>query len=364
MHSGGSNRFVVWDDRRGPNFVRGLCVFVYASGERTWFVRVPAPNTRARYRYVRLGYVDQVNAERARAMATKAWDDVRLQRPVRVTDAPMTVSEACKRFLAEYRTKGKGRAIAESAAWQANLRRLRDAIGSRALESVVGADLQKIANRLTAATGRVCRSNWSCLWEHAQSERWIPADLPNPARRVTTRHLVVTVGKRKKYLRAEQIHACIAAASGRGILPHYIRVLALTGHRPGELLRARWEDVTDGRVTVIETKKERTITLPPVSSPELRAALEDLRAVTGRMGGLFGPHTDPQRADKQYRALAARWDRLVDKRPELAGINLSHFRSTVATEAYREAHAVALAAAQHRLQHMDDYVTEENYVVM
>lgn len=354
----------MWDERTGPNFVRGLCVWLYPSGERTWFVRVAAPQTRSRYRYVRLGHVDQVTAEQARAMATKAWDDVRLQRPVRVSDAPMTVAQACKRFLADYRTKGKGRAIAESAAWQANLRRLCEAMGSRSLESVVGADLQKIANRLTAATGRVCRSNWSCLWEYAQSERWIPADLPNPARRVTTRHLIATVGKRKKCLSAKQIDACIAAASGRGLLPHYIRVLALTGHRPGELLRARWEDVTDGRVTVTETKKERTITLPPVSTPELRAALEDLRTVTGRMGGLFGPHTDLQRADKQYRALAAQWERLIDRRPELASINLSHFRSTVATEAYREAHAVALAAAQHRLQHMDDGVTEKNYVVM
>lgn len=361
-------KHIVWDDRSGPSFVRGFCVMLFRGGEKTYYVRLPAPELKSRYRYVRLGFTDQITCKDARELALQSWTEHRTGQAVTATkkDEAITVAEACDRFLEEYRTKGKGRRVSESAAWKANMRRLKEALPGRTLDSIGAADMQRIADGLTQATARVCKSNWSCLFDHAMAERWIETRA-NPCQRVTVQACKVTKGKRKKCLSSDQIQDAIKAADGATspVLGLYVRLLALTGHRPGELLRARWADHGDdaGSVLVQETKKGRPIQLPPVADDRITEILSQLRQLTGESEGLFGTPCDTKSTDKAYRKLAAQWKRQAEKVESLQGIKLSHFRSTAASKAYQEAHAQALAIAAERLQHRDSRVTEGSYIV-
>jgi integrase len=363
--AGAGKQEIVWDDPAHPEHVRGLHVQVYASGRVTWFVRLRDPNSKSRYRVVKLGDRTEILSARARDLAAAAILEARLGRQVsaEIPDV-VTVSDAVARFKKEYRTTGKGRRIENDRKWSRPLRRLTDALGSRALESVTTADLQAIVDGTTLEIARDFASKVRQLFKHAHAERWIPTG-PNPADRVRSQGLPEIQGVRKRVVDAGAFARALGAAdaSGHPILSLYLRVLAGTGHRPGKVLRCTWGDVDmNGRVTVRGDKKNRDVTLPPVADPALAQALVELREITGEMPCIFGAR-DEAEAEKQATSLRDSWRTIANKTEGLRGIAPKHFRSTAASEAYREAHAVALKAAQERLQHKSARTTEENYVV-
>ena len=104
------------------------------------------------------------------------------------------------------------------------------------------------------------------LMEHAIDVGWIAAGA-NPAKGVP---LIATTREGRQPWPADLIKAYRAESKGRARL--IFEVLLGTGMRPGDALKARWDDLSDGGIYVTQGKTRKRIWVP--LTPALRAVMD------------------------------------------------------------------------------------------
>lgn len=310
-------------DKRVP----GLAVRILPSGVRTWRFQYRSPELtvdgRKRLRSTSLGEfkpgrADHVGLAAARAGAgamrkqiAEGVDPVEQLRRDRLEAErrrASTFGKLAEEFLTEYATGYRdGGAGAKSALENDVLPSWRDRPAEAITEDDVARLVRAKARTAPVAANRL-RSLLSRVFSWAIEERML--DAPNPVARVPK---AVKEHPRERELSDDEIRA-LWLASEPG--PHGLSDLAndvlaapvaaafrlrlLTGQRWTELVRARWENVTDERVEIggrqqtvtiwtvprDDTKTQLRTHVVPLSSQAL-GIIEALRPITERSGWMF-----------------------------------------------------------------------------
>ena len=232
----------------------------------------------------------------------------------------MTVNALCDKYLTKYAAAKKPRSFAEDIRQTAKY--IRPAIGARPLASIQYEDVEDLHAALKATPYQANRvlALLSCMFALAEKWRMRPRG-SNPCTGVEK----YPEAKRRRYLtpqEAPRLANCLAAyESERPLEVAYIYLLLLSGARPEEIGRARWDwlEKTDAGC-VLRLPDSKTGARSVYLSPRLEALLAALPRTGGRiLGG-----AKPSILWREIRAKAGFPDmRLYDLRHSFASAALS-----------------------------------------
>jgi len=158
-----------------------------------------------------------------------------------------------------------------------SLRQLHSAFAGKKLPAIGVAEIagyvrDRQAASVTNATIRRDLTAISRVLAYARSNQMVAVNTANDFDRSMIRERRAAISAPPD--EAIEAAATAAATSSFPDLAPLIRFLRANGLRLGEALRARWQDIDDGRLTIHETKsgRVRTITLAPDGTPPLNRA--------------------------------------------------------------------------------------------
>lgn len=169
-----------------------------------------------------------------------------------------------------------------------------------------------------------------------------------PRRKTPGRHRVVTDAEVKALKDAAKLQPRNGAA-----LVHMIDLAMLTGQRIGDVLRLRWQDVTDAGLLFDQGKGQGRTKLLVKWSPALRAAI----AACAR-GDKIGHVLKSERGTGYtYGGLRSSWDRLCE-RAKVEDLNIHDLRGRTGVDALLGEHGEEdIHAAQKLLGHKSEGMT-------
>jgi integrase len=322
---------IVWDDE-----IAGFGIRVTSSGSKAYILKYRVGHGRsAPIRKPTIGRHGDITADEARRIA-KSWKarialggDPAQDREDRAK-AP-TVHDLCDTYLESHarlkRSGDEDKRMIE--------RDIRPALGPRRVAEITRRDIEAFRDsqsRTPIAANRKL-ALLSKMFNLAIGWGWIPT---NPADGVQRNH----ENRRERYLSPAEIkrfneaaeahieHAALKGVARRSVAA--IRLLALTGARRGEVLKARWEqfNLETGTWTKpsSHTKQKRThrVPLSPVAVELLLEIQDEGEHPSGYVfpakGGSSGHMTDIKKAWEKIRSLAA-----------LPGVRLHDLRHTYAS---------------------------------
>jgi integrase len=332
-------------------------VRLYPGGGRSYVLKVRVDG---RYALVTLGGCHELTLEAARREAAHKLLEAKAGR-LEVVEVPK-LADFAPRFLDRYRTRGKGRRARDLRGWVRRVERMVDfehepgrKLGALRLDQVRAYHLQECIDTQSPGERSQYKSAARQLWEAARQWREVPGTAANPADGVVIARNVQGAGVKKRQLSQDEISRCFSDAdrSSSRLLGPYLRILADTGSRPGELARARWDrvDWEAGTITIADSKTGDDARL--VLSKQGTETLRHLNELSGHAEWLFpaAKGTGPM----PYSTLRGAW---YASRTDPT-IALKHLRSTAASRVFFEA---AMACAAERLNHRSRTVTERSYV--
>lgn len=246
----GASKLRVFDDKL-PGFIAER-----RPGGTTFYIRYV--DARRRTREVKLGRYGQVTLDQARKAAEKIKADVSLGGdPVaereRRRAVPTVADFATNRYIPHCKER--------LAAWDCNDRYLRTrilpAIGTKALDEVTPADVASFRKRMLEAgySAAYINRHLACIRSmYNTAIKWQVVDMRNPAASPG----MFREEARDRYLSPGQTRALLAAldASKSRDAAAALALIAVTGARKQEILRARWEhvDLARGMLKVPKAK--------------------------------------------------------------------------------------------------------------
>jgi integrase len=234
------------------------------AGGITFYIRYA--DRRRRTREVRLGRLGDVTLDQARKAAEKIKADVSLGGdPVAELERLRAVPTVAEFANDRYIPHCKERLLA----WDCNDRYLRTrilpAIGNKALNEVTPADVATFRKRMLEAgySAAYINRHLACIRSmYNAAIKWQVVDMRNPAASPG----MFREEARDRYLTPEQTRALLAAlgASKSRDAAAALALIAVSGGRKQEILRARWEhvDLARGMLTVPRAKSGRARHIP------------------------------------------------------------------------------------------------------
>lgn len=238
-----------WDDE-----IRGFCVRVYPSGERTFFVVYR--NAQGSKRFYKLGRYGDITLAQGRELARKAKHNVAEGIDPQMERVEQRLEMTLADFAADYIDHVKER----NRSWKDDQQRLRDhilpALGKRKLSEVSLRQLSELHTRLkgdlSPATANRCAAlikrmfNVAVEWGYLKES---PALRLKMFKEPKPRDIRLTPDQCQHLLNACDADENVYAAA-------LFKLAMFTGRRIGELLCARWRDLDleAGVLTIPETK--------------------------------------------------------------------------------------------------------------
>jgi len=323
----------VHDD--GPKAVHGLVVTVTPAGAKVFYV---TRKVRGRHERIRLGRVEHVSVETARARATVLNGEIAQGRSPaaerREVRAEMTLGELWETFKLRH---AKKRSLPTDARrWKRHLAHWQ----SRKLSSVTRPDVVRLLDRITAGSGPGASNRTRALLHtlYEKAREW-GADVSNPVSgsRRNPEH------SKERYLSPDELRRFLAAVDEdhEEDAADFLRLLLFTGVRKGTLCAARWKDLAlkDAlwRIPAESMKAGRSLELPlaPAAVAILRKRQE--RAAPG------GVWVFPGRSNGHTAGPGTGWVRVLE-RAEIAGVTMHDLRRTHATYALEAGVAMPMIA--------------------
>lgn len=170
-----------------------------------------------------------------------------------------------------------------------------------------------------------------------------------PRRKTSGRHRVVTDEEVKRLKAA----AALQPRNGQALI-QMMDLAMLTGQRIGDVIRLRWQDVTDKGLLFDQGKGQGRTKLLVKWSPALRAAI----AACGKRGDKIGHVLKSERGTGYtYGGLRSSWDRLCI-RAEVDDLNMHDFRGRAGVDALLDDEGEEdIKAAQRLLGHKSEGMT-------
>jgi integrase len=267
----------------------GFGIRVTPAGVRTYVVQY---RIAGRSRRLALGRHGRLTPEQARKLAAERLAEVAAGRDpaaerqeARMAGAaPATVADVAGAWKVHQRArvvKGKLRARTLAEYERQLAAEILPRLGKRKLGEITAADAQRLHDELAArrVLANRCLDLLSALWRWAEEQGL--ASGPNPCRRVERNE----EPRRARHLTHEELarlgakaDALVAARKMPARVGLLVRLIALTGCRPGEIKGLAWTDVDLGR-RVLRLKDAKTGDRDVWIAEPTKAALEALRAL-------------------------------------------------------------------------------------
>ncbi len=237
----------------------GFGLRVTKTGIRSYFFEYSLPGWRSPRRMT-IGRATDLTLDKARVKARDLRERVMvgidpLEERAEERAQP-TVRDLAERFMREH-------ASLKAASTRRNYKMLWDlyllpAIGRRKVVEVTWADIAELHRRMLTTPYQANRvlALASKAFVLATQWGWWPRDVPNPAR---DHHRYTEDRQRGQALTPDQLRAvgqALEAETEGSITAACLRTVILTGARPGEILKARWQDLEmDGRLIRLRVAK-------------------------------------------------------------------------------------------------------------
>jgi len=293
----GKTKLRVFDDRL-PGFIAEK-----RAGGVTFYIRYA--DARRRTREVKLGRLGEVTVDQARRAADKIRAEVSLGGdPMAERDRKRAVPTVAEFANDRYIPHCKERLLC----WDCNERYLRlrilPAFGKKALDEVTVADVAVLRRKMVEAgfAAATINRHLACIRSmYNAAIKWQIVDMRNPA---SSPGMLREVG-RDRYLTPEQTRALLGALdkSKSKDAAAALALIAVTGARKQEVLRARWEyvDLARGMLTVPRAKSgnPRHIPLSPFAVAILHR--QAARRKDGNAWVFPSPRTEDQPVQNEKR---------------------------------------------------------------
>jgi integrase len=297
----GKTKLRVFDDRL-PGFIAEK-----RAGGTTFYIRYA--DARRRTREVKLGRLGEVTVDQARRAAEKIRAEVSLGGdPMAERDRKRAVPTVAEFANDRYIPHCKERLLS----WDCNDRYMRlrilPAFGSKAMDEVTPADVAALRKKMVDAgfAAPTINRHLACVRSmYNAAIKWQVVDMRNPA---ASPGMLREVG-RDRYLTPEQTRALLVALdkSKSRDTAAALALIAVTGARKQEVLRARWEHVDlAGRMLKVPRAKSgrpRHIPLSPFA-----VAILQRQAARRREGNAWvfpSPRTDEKPVQNEKRVWEA-----------------------------------------------------------
>lgn len=324
----------------------GLYLRVRVTGAKTWVLRRVVEG---RQRREVLGTADAMTLAEARVAARAALLGETVSPPVATATGPSFAS-----FAANYRER-------MAAVWKPNTLRgfdlglrkhLLPAFGRRPLHSITAHEVARWFH--DCSRDYPARANHMLEYLRAMVRRaraWgtLPADAPDPTALVRRNPVRPRWGMLSVTELGRLGRALDALADAMPDQTAMIRLILLSGCRPGEIIGLRWEEVRADRLALIDSKTgPREVALPPEAIALLKA-----RRPRRATGPVFPSPRDPTRPRRQ---IDRAWAMVKAQAGLRAGTRLHDLRHTYASRALM--HGETLQMAGRLLGHKRTSTTE------
>jgi len=170
-----------------------------------------------------------------------------------------------------------------------------------------------------------------------------------PAKKLEQRIRIVTDDEVKAMKAAALLQTRNAEA-----LVRMIDLAMITGQRIGDLIRIRWQDVTDAGIVVVQGKGQGRVRLLIEWSPALRVAVEACAKGTEKIGHLLKTQSGH---GYRYAGIRSAWDRAAE-RAGIEDLHIHDLRGRSGVDAL-EAAGQDIKAAQKLLGHTSEAMTRQ-----
>ena len=308
---------IVLADARCP----GLTLRVRASGARTWVLRRTIDGKQRRET---LGSAAAMNVTEARTAAMRNLAS--FERP---PTAPVAARFAP--FAARYRAAVVDRWKPSTVAHLDTVLRahLLPAFGATRLDAITAADVAAwfygLSRRSPGSANRVL-GTLKAMLSTARSWAELPRQAPDPTAFIR-RNRPAAVGRALTLDQLTRLGEVLDRCADRfADETAMIRLILLSGCRPGEIYRLRWSEVKADRLMLSDSKTgPRSVVL----ARSALALFDGLRR--GQGGGYVFPH--PKRSDEPRRSIARCWGQVRAEARLPEGFRLHDLRHTYASQA-------------------------------
>lgn len=154
-------------------------------------------------------------------------------------------------------------------------------------------------------------------------------------------------------LRAMKAAALLQSRNGEALV-RMIDLAVITGQRIGDLIKIRWQDVTEQGIVIVQGKGKGRVRLLIEWSPALRAAVDACAAGTERIGHLLKTQSGH---GYRYAGIRSAWDRAA-ARAGIEDLHIHDLRGRSGVDAL-EAAGQDIKAAQRLLGHTSEAMTRQ-----
>lgn len=168
-----------------------------------------------------------------------------------------------------------------------------------------------------------------------------------PRRKTEGRHRVVTDAE----VAALKAAAIQSRRNGKAMV-RMIELAMLTGQRIGDVIKLRWQDITDAGILITQGKGKGKVKLLIEWSPALRAVIEDCADGGDKIGHVL---KSERKTGYRYSGVRSGWVRLCE-RAGIEDLNIHDLRGRAGVDALLEA-GEDMRAAQKLLGHKSEAMT-------